>query len=179
MPRAGGGVGGGLCVTGDREGSNVSGAPAEAGGIPRVRIGSHIGIASDTLSELEHRGVGRPGGGHTPTPPRREAHTYPVSFPKHLSRLRCLVAGCLGGASSQTNLRVHFAHRHVRDAIVILEEGNCTYPRCPQCDMFVPQKYLIGQHLATSLYRRGMERKWRRLSEEEAQEERERILTDY
>ena len=45
--------------------------------------------------------------------------------------------------------------------------------------MFVPQKYLNGQHLATSLYRRGMERKWRRLSEEEAQEERERILTDY
>ena len=47
ITRAGGDLGGGLCATGDREGSNVSGAPAEAGGIPRVRSGIHSGLASN------------------------------------------------------------------------------------------------------------------------------------
>ena len=87
--------------------------------------------------------------------------------------------GCLGGASSRTNLRIHFEHRHVRDVIVILQEGNLTYPRCPQCDMFVPQKALNGRHLTTALCRWGVERKWRCLSEEEAREGTEMALTAY
>ena len=108
-----------------------------------------------------------------------EAQTYRVSFLKHLSRLWCLVAGCLGGASSRTNLRIHFVHCHVRDAIVILEEGNRPYPRFPQCDMFVPHKALNGQHLSLSLCRRGMESKWRRLAEKEAREGTDRETTAY
>ena len=102
-----------------------------------------------------------------------------VSFPKHLSRLQCPVAGCLGGDLSWTNLRVHFAHRHVGETIVILEEGNCPYPRCPQCDMFVPQKALNGRHLTTAFYRRNIERKWNRLVEEEAREGMQCPLTAY
>ena len=62
---------------------------------------------------------------------------------------------------------------------MILEEGNRPYPRCPQCDMFVPQKSLNGWHLATALCRRGMDRKWRRLAEEEAREGTERVITAY
>ena len=54
------------------------------------------------------------------SPPPSEAQTYRVSFPKHLWWLQCLVEGCLGGASDWTNLRVHFAHNHTRDTIVIL-----------------------------------------------------------
>ena len=72
-----------------------------------------------------------------------------------LLRLRCPVEGCLGGASNRSNLPVHFAHRHVRDTIVILEEGNRPYPRCPKCDVSVSHKPLNG-------------RKRRRLAEEEA-----------
>ena len=94
-------------------------------------------------------------------------------------RLRCLVAGFLGGASSCTNLWIYFSHRHVRDTIVILEEGNHPYPRCPQCDMFVPQKDLNGRNLETALCRRGMESKWRRLEEEKDWEGMERALTSY
>ena len=57
---------------------------------------------------------------------------YRVSFPTILTRLRCPVEGCGGSASSQTNLRVHFDHRHSHNSIVILEEGNQPHPWCPQ-----------------------------------------------
>ena len=53
-----------------------------------VSILTHFHIQND---------VGRGDGGDLPTPPSREGHTYPVSLPKHLSRIWCLVAGCLGG----------------------------------------------------------------------------------
>ena len=62
---------------------------------------------------------------------------------------------------------------------MILEEGNRTYPRCPQCDIFVPQKALNSRNLETKSCKRGMERKWRHLAEEEAQEGTERALTAY
>ena len=62
---------------------------------------------------------------------------------------------------------------------MILEEGNRPYPRCPHCDMFVPQKALNGRHLTTALCRQGMERKWRLLAEYEVQEGKERSLTAY
>ena len=120
---------------------------------------------------------GDTGGGHPP--PLREAQTYRVSLPKQLPRLWCPVAGCLGGASSRTNLWIHFTHRIVRDIILILEEGNHPYPRCPQCDMFVPQNPFNGQNLVTSLCRRGVESKWRYLEEEDAREGMQRALTVY
>ena len=56
-----------------------------------------------------------------------------------------------------------------KDTVVILEEGNQTYPRCSKCDMFVPHKALNGQHLMKALCRRGEERKWCHLYEEEEQ----------
>ena len=93
--------------------------------------------------------------------------TPTVSFQEHLSQIQFPVAGFLGGAVSQTNLQIHFAHCHVRDTIVTLEEGNHLYHRCPYCNMFVPQKALNFRHPATAFCIRGMERKWNRLVEEE------------
>ena len=85
----------------------------------------------------------------------------------------------MGEASNRTNLQVHFAHRHLRDTIVILEEGNQPYPWCPNCDMFVSHKSLKGWHLETDFCRRGEERKRRRLEEEEARPSTERAITAY
>ena len=62
----------------------------------------------------------------------------------------------------------NFAHYHMREKFVILEEGNRPYPRCPQCDMFVPQKSLNCRYLAMAFCQRGADRKWWRLAEEEA-----------
>ena len=73
-----------------------------------------------------------------------------------------------GGSTIWTNFRVHFVHCHMLDTIVILEEGNRPYPRCPNCDMFVSHKALKGRNLTTSFCRQGEERKRCRLSEEEA-----------
>ena len=67
--------------------------------------------------------------GDSPPPPLEEDQTYQVSF---LAVLKCLwgpVAGFQGRVTNRTNLRVHFMHHHVRDAIVTPEEGNRTYPR--------------------------------------------------
>ena len=103
-----------------------------------------------THCQIQH-GVGW-GDREAPPPRPRESQTYRVYSPKHMLRLWCPVEGCMGGDSNQTNLRVQFAHRHVRDTIVILEEGNLPYPRCPMCDMFVSHNSLNSPHLATAFY---------------------------
>ena len=65
------------------------------------------------------------------------------------------------------------------DTIVTLEEVSRSYPRCPQCDMFVPQKALNVWNLTTILCRQGTESKWHHLEEEEEQEGKDRALTAY
>ena len=94
-------------------------------------------------------------------------------------QIRSPLEGGLGGASNHTNLRVHFAHRHVRDTIVILAEGNQPYSRCLKCDMFVSHKALNGQHLTVAFCRRGEELKRCHMAEEEAQGDTETAITSY
>ena len=110
-----------------------------------------LAMGSLLMHRQSKQGVGRGDQGRAPPPPPSpgEAQTYRVSFPKRLSRLRCPVERCLGGVLSRTNLWIYFLHRHVQDTIVILEEGTQPYPRCTQCDIFVPQKALNGRNLVT------------------------------
>ena len=122
--------------------------------MPGVQSWFFSGVAADAPSDPE-RHVGLP-----PLPGRPILNGY--LFPKRLLRIQCLVDGCLGEASS-----------------LILEEGNGTYPRWPQCDMFVSQKSPKGQHLATDFFRRGEKRKWRTLAEEEAWAVTQMALTAY
>ena len=42
--------------------------------------------------------------------------------------------------------RVNFAHKQPWDSMVILEDANQPHPRCPQCDIFVPQEELNRAH---------------------------------
>ena len=55
--------------------------------------------------------------------------TYRIEFPKGGTR-ECPVEGCLGRAGTRTAMRVHVWRRHVRDVVVILEEGKLPHPRC-------------------------------------------------
>ena len=41
----------------------------------------------------------------------------------------CPVQRCSGWAVTQISMQVKFWHRHVRDIVVILEEGNLPHPR--------------------------------------------------
>ena len=110
-----------------------------------LECGVEVAAGSLLTHHLSQNGVG---GGDSPHSSSREAQTFRVFFQKQLSRLWCPVAGCLGGAYSRTNPRIHFAHRHIPGTVVILEEDICPYTRCHQCDTFVPQKALNCRHLA-------------------------------
>ena len=92
-----------------------------------------------------------------------EPTTYRIEFPKGGER-ECPVEGCLGRARTRTAMKVHFWHRHVRDVVIILGEGNLPHPICPRCDILVPWRSLNGCHKTTAMYRSGADRKRRRLA---------------
>ena len=71
---------------------------------------------------------------------------------------------------------MHLWHQHIRDTMVILEEGNLPHPRFPLCDMLVPWKALIGTHRRTEQCTWGEERRRWRLA---AEEEREVTARDF
>ena len=85
----------------------------------------------------------------------------------------------MGQAATRTAIRVHFHHRSVRDTVVVLEDGNSPHPRCPRCDMLYPWSTLNRRHLATVQCTRGVERKRKRLEEEELRESSERAFQAY
>ena len=65
-------------------------------------------------------------------------------------------------------MRVHFWNQHVRDTVLIMEEGNLPHPCYPLCDMMVLWKALNGTHRRTAQCTQGAERKrWGLLAEEE------------
>ena len=87
--------------------------------------------------------------------------------------------GCPGRAGTWTTMRMLFCSRHVREIVIILEEGNLPHPRCSRCDMLVPCRALNGRHHATAMCRKGAERKIRRMAEEELMVSTERDFDTY
>ena len=77
------------------------------------------------------------------------------------------------------NLRVHFAHCHAQETIMIPEGGNQPYPRCPKCDMFVWYKALNSRRLTAAFCRWGEERNRRHLWDEETRVGEETVITAY
>ena len=70
-------------------------------------------------------------------------------------------------------------HRHVRDTMVILEEGNLPHPQSSLCDMLVLWKALDGTHRCTEQCNQGEERKRRKLAAEEEKEVIDRDFSAY
>jgi exonuclease III len=89
----------------------------------------------------------------------RQPITFYCNMPTKGVRYECPVPFCNGGATTRYNMRVHFAHRHVHDVLIIHEEG--PLPRCAACDMFVSAASLIN-HTNTNMCRAGSERKRKR-----------------
>ena len=75
---------------------------------------------------------------------------------------------CLVRESSRTALWVSFMNLHVKDTVLVLEEGNLPHPQCPRCDIFVPWEAMNGRHPVTVMCVEGVERKRRGQVEEEA-----------
>ena len=72
-----------------------------------------------------------------------DPRTYKMAFPLREGTRPFPVKGFNGRASTRMAMRVHFWHRHVRDTVEILEEGNLPHPQCPLYDMLVPWKALL------------------------------------
>ena len=95
-----------------------------------------------------------------------KTRTYRLAFPAKAGPRPFPAEGCSGWASTQTEIKVQFWHRHIRDTVVILEEGNLLQPWCPLCDMLVPWKALNGTHRCTAQCNPCAEWKRQKLSAE-------------
>ena len=78
------------------------------------------------------------------------ARTCRMDIPANAGPRPCQFEGCSDRVSTLTAMCVHFWHRHVRDTVVILEEGNLPHPRCPMCDMLVLWRSLNRMHRRTA-----------------------------
>ena len=87
--------------------------------------------------------------------------------------------GLPGRAGKRTATRMHFCSWHVRDIVIILEEGNLPHPRCSRCDMLVPRQALNGRHHATGMCRKGMDQKRRRMGKANMRYSTENAFKDY
>ena len=96
---------------------------------------------------------------------RRGTKHLSLEFPTEGGTRECPVESFPGRAGTRTAMRVHFWCRHVRDVVIILEEGNLPHTRCSRCNMLVPWRSLNGIYNSTAVCRSGAERKRRRLEE--------------
>jgi hypothetical protein len=94
-------------------------------------------------------------------PSQRAPTTYNISMPPR-TWVQCPVPNCDGRASTRDSMRVHFAHRHPFDTIIIDEEG--PLPRSDRCDMFVPLSATVS-HPTSERCITGAERKRKRLQD--------------
>ena len=74
---------------------------------------------------------------------------------------------------------MHFCNRHVRDIVIILEEGKFPHPRCSRCNILVPWRALNGRHHTTAMCKKSAERKRRRMAEAELRDDTERAFEAY
>ena len=63
--------------------------------------------------------------------------------------------------------------------MIILEEVNLPHPRCSRCYMLILWRALNGRHHATFMFRKGAERKIRRMAEAELRDSTERSFEAY
>jgi len=131
-------------------------------------LGKHLrvqhGLSPDT-------GVGYPDA------PGRQPAEHRISFPRYVSKVACPVEGCPGTATTRSNLRKHFAHRHFHDSLVILEEGSRPLPKCELCGMHVPRMALAAGHHRSQLCRDGAQRVRQRNAAEDARLAREVVFS--
>eukprot|EP00978_Attheya_sp_CCMP212_P011354 scaffold28024_cov58-Attheya_sp.AAC.2 len=66
--------------------------------------------------------------GREPAPAVGLSAEYLVSSPKMVNSIDCPIEGCPGKATSKANPRAHFMHRHVKDTLIILDEGTFPHP---------------------------------------------------
>ena len=92
---------------------------------------------------------------------------YRVYLPRAGGSVGFPVESCGGQATMCTNLWIHFVRHHVRNTIVMMEEGNRTHPRFSDSGIFLPWAALNHRHPTTDLCDQGADWKRRKLSDKE------------
>ena len=105
--------------------------------------------------------------GYPPPPPEDYPPTYHMYFPSRVGMRDCPVGGEGGGEATRLSIIVHLLNRHIRDTVVILEEGKLPHPRCPHCYILVPWAAMNGRHTTTDHCAKGVDRKQHRFAVEE------------
>ena len=105
--------------------------------------------------------------------------TYRIDFLTKGGPRGCPVEGFPGRAGTRAEMKMHLCNWHVREILIILEEGNLPHPRCSRCDMLVPWRALNGKHHDTAMCRSGAEQKRRRMAEIELGESTEMAFEAY
>ena len=108
-----------------------------------------------------------------------DPQTYRMDLHTKGGPRRCPVEVCPGRAGTRTAMQMHFLNRHVRDIVIILEEGNLSHQRCPPWDMLVPWRALNGRPYATAKCAKGAEQKRHRMAEAELRDSTERAFEAY
>lgn len=79
-------------------------------------------------------------------------------MPHRDDRAHCPVPNCDATVTNRFGMRRHFQYRHIKDTIIILEEGQ--WPCCESCGMFVnPLQINNGSHQRSKIRREGT-RRW-------------------
>jgi hypothetical protein len=87
---------------------------------------------------------------------------YIIRIPNRGDSAMCPVPGCAATVTTRYGMRRHFQHRHIKDIIVIEEEG--LLPRCGSCGMFVNPFHLNNElHKQSKMCREGT--RWRERDE--------------
>ena len=100
-------------------------------------------------------------------------------FPNRVGLRDFPVKGCRGREATRLSIRVHFLNRHIRETVVILEEGKLPHPRFPRCYMMVPWASMNGRHITTDHCEKGVDQKQRRLAVEYMREISARAFQAY
>ncbi len=83
----------------------------------------------------------------------RPAVVYHAITLTETGRYFCPAANCVGGASTQWNLRRHFIDCHPQNLVVCPSEETAPLPRCTQCGMQTAAGALMCKHQETKLCR--------------------------
>ena len=119
----------GLHPEDDRRRAKLQGAAAGAGAMPGGRKETVKGSLV-THRQTQH-GVAKGGLGKEGNKEDRgnDTRIYMMELPAKAGPRPCSVKGSSGWASMQTEMRVHFCHRYIKDTVAILEKGNLSHPQ--------------------------------------------------
>ena len=123
-------VGGGIWEKDEGGGTNIPGTLERKGPVRGLRnrdCGGIIGVKQGDSAWAGGRGAVDLGASAT----GGEPPTYRMAFPTKGGPRSCPAEGCPGRAGTRTATRMNFFNRHVRDILIILEEGNLPHPQCP------------------------------------------------